>query len=184
MRIKGEMKTRRIWLNDIELHPEESQKIYNHSPDGFNWGYGGSGPAQLALAILLECYNARTAQKHYQDFKRDIICGLPQTDFEKAIDIDKWLNEQCEKELGSKGKYYYQIGKLYEVDEMLLKLKAFTECEANDGQEICAGCPGKLMFGSGPTKLIKCGWGYSKYTHDYFPVYKRFNLEGQDEKDK
>jgi hypothetical protein len=26
--------------------------LFNHSPDGFEWGYSGSGPAQLALAIL------------------------------------------------------------------------------------------------------------------------------------
>lgn len=26
--------------------------LANHSPDGFEYGYGGSGPAQLALAIL------------------------------------------------------------------------------------------------------------------------------------
>jgi hypothetical protein len=26
--------------------------LFNHSPNGFEWGYGGSGPAQLALAIL------------------------------------------------------------------------------------------------------------------------------------
>lgn len=26
--------------------------LWNHSPTGFNWGYGGSGPAQLALALL------------------------------------------------------------------------------------------------------------------------------------
>lgn len=25
-----------------------------HSPDGFEWGYGGSGPADLALAILCD----------------------------------------------------------------------------------------------------------------------------------
>lgn len=28
--------------------------LFNHSPDGFAWGYGGSGPAQLALAILAD----------------------------------------------------------------------------------------------------------------------------------
>lgn len=28
--------------------------IYNHSPTGFEWGYSGSGPAQLALAILAD----------------------------------------------------------------------------------------------------------------------------------
>ncbi len=28
--------------------------LYNHSPDGFAWGYGGSGPAQLALALAAD----------------------------------------------------------------------------------------------------------------------------------
>lgn len=27
--------------------------IANHSPDGFNWGYNGSGATQLALALLV-----------------------------------------------------------------------------------------------------------------------------------
>jgi len=26
--------------------------LFNHSPDGFEWSYSGSGPAQTALAIL------------------------------------------------------------------------------------------------------------------------------------
>ncbi len=29
-------------------------EIRNHSPSGFEWGYGGSGPAQLALALLAD----------------------------------------------------------------------------------------------------------------------------------
>ena len=29
--------------------------LRNHSPTGFAWGYGGSGPSQLALAILFFC---------------------------------------------------------------------------------------------------------------------------------
>jgi hypothetical protein len=29
-------------------------QIRNHSPTGFEWGYNGSGPAQLALAILAD----------------------------------------------------------------------------------------------------------------------------------
>jgi hypothetical protein len=28
--------------------------LYNHSPDGFEYGYAGSGPAQLALALLAD----------------------------------------------------------------------------------------------------------------------------------
>lgn len=26
--------------------------LVDHSPDGFSWGYAGSGPSQLALALL------------------------------------------------------------------------------------------------------------------------------------
>lgn len=28
--------------------------VFNHSPSGFEWGYFGSGPAQLALALLYD----------------------------------------------------------------------------------------------------------------------------------
>ena len=33
------------------LDPVPSQAVCNHSRAGFAWGYGGSGPAQLALVI-------------------------------------------------------------------------------------------------------------------------------------
>lgn len=37
--IKGLWKTKQIFINGKELLPKESQKICNHSPDGFNWSY-------------------------------------------------------------------------------------------------------------------------------------------------
>lgn len=48
------------------LKADKSQKVSNHSPDGFNWGYGGSGPAQLALALLLEEVDTDTVKQLYQ----------------------------------------------------------------------------------------------------------------------
>ena len=50
--------------------------LVNHSPDGFAWGYTGSGPAQLALAILAGNTDAETALTHYQRFKEDVIGKL------------------------------------------------------------------------------------------------------------
>lgn len=51
--------------------------IRNHSPDGCNWGYSGSGPAQLALAVLAEYTgSARFASKYYQVFKFEVIAGV------------------------------------------------------------------------------------------------------------
>lgn len=37
-------------------------ELYNHSPNGFEWGYGGSGPAQLALAILADHLATKAAE--------------------------------------------------------------------------------------------------------------------------
>lgn len=85
MKLKGNWKTRRVWLDGEELFPKESQKVYNHSPDGFNWGYGGSGPSQLALAILLKFFPKEIASAQYQKFKWDVIAALPQSDFEVIL---------------------------------------------------------------------------------------------------
>lgn len=51
--------------------------LENHSPTGFSWGYGGSGPAQLALALLADAIDDNTARRHYQEFKSGIIARLP-----------------------------------------------------------------------------------------------------------
>lgn len=77
------------------LTPEESLKLRNHSPTGFAWGYMGSGPAQLALAILYRhTGNAEVSLKHYQDFKREVIAGWVTTeDVDIELDIDAWIAE-------------------------------------------------------------------------------------------
>jgi hypothetical protein len=82
--LKGIASTREVYLDGEYLDPAPSQKVRNHSPDGFNWGYGGSGPAQLALAIMLKLTGKPNG---YQNFKFRIIAGLPQnTDFEIQFD--------------------------------------------------------------------------------------------------
>lgn len=90
--ITGRSETHQVWLNNEELFPNKSQEIYNHSPDGFNWGYEGSGPAQLALAIMLELTTKEKAVKYYQDFKRRYLSMTHQNhDFIMIIDFDNWL---------------------------------------------------------------------------------------------
>ena len=50
--------------------------LVNHSPDGFSWGYHGSGPAQLALAICADLVGDNTAIEIYQDFKVRVVANL------------------------------------------------------------------------------------------------------------
>jgi hypothetical protein len=55
--------------------------LANHSPDGFAWGYGGSGPAQLALAILADALNdGERAVRLHQDYKWRVIGRLAQNE--------------------------------------------------------------------------------------------------------
>jgi hypothetical protein len=52
--------------------------LWNHSPTGFEWGYAGSGPAQLALALLADCLSDdQEAVEWHQDFKSAAVAGLP-----------------------------------------------------------------------------------------------------------
>ena len=51
--------------------------LYNHSPTGFEWGYGGSGPAQLALAILADHLNDDEAAFNlHQRFKWAVVAAF------------------------------------------------------------------------------------------------------------
>src|SRR5262249_47817253 len=51
--------------------------LFNHSPTGFEWGYGGSGPAQLALAILADALgNDLDAMRLHQRYKFKVIDQL------------------------------------------------------------------------------------------------------------
>jgi hypothetical protein len=51
--------------------------LANHSPDGYEWGYEGSGPAQLALALCADVLDDDVrALRVYQRVKRRIIAPL------------------------------------------------------------------------------------------------------------
>lgn len=65
----------------------------NHSPDGFAWGYGGSGPAQLAYAILFDVTNdADKSQQFYQDYKWAVVARLPRKPWTiTAASVNEWL---------------------------------------------------------------------------------------------
>jgi len=53
------------------------RRITRHSPDGFEWGYGGSGPADFALNILSVFIGQRLAENLYMDFKFEIVASIP-----------------------------------------------------------------------------------------------------------
>jgi len=76
-----------------------------HSPDGFEWNYGGSGPAQLALAILANhLSDDRRALDLYQRFKWAVIAGLPRRGWTlTSQEIDQALHTIREQEVVAGG---------------------------------------------------------------------------------
>lgn len=83
----------RVYVNGMELNPR--LHIRNHSPTGFNWGYGGSGPAQLALAMLAEVAGDQVAERWYQEFKFARIAGIIDSNWRITdAEIMAWLKER------------------------------------------------------------------------------------------
>jgi len=85
-RYKGEVDGT-VWVegyrnNRRTLHPLRPRlDLRNHSPTGFNWGYGGSGPAQLALALCADALgDDAMALAVYQRFKFKIVGRLPRNE--------------------------------------------------------------------------------------------------------
>ena len=71
--------------------------LSNHSPTGLEWGYLGSGPAQLALAILADATgNDQLALRWHQKFKLDKIAGLDRDTpwIITADEVRRWTAKQ------------------------------------------------------------------------------------------
>lgn len=66
-----------------------------HSPTGLSWGYGGSGPADLARSILADYLGETPNPALYQKFKWDFIAPIKTPEF--VIDstmISIWLEKR------------------------------------------------------------------------------------------
>ena len=90
--------------------------VVQHSPDGFEFGYGGSGPSDLALNCCqlylnmtgyqgqqTECYDGKcwsVAFVLHQDFKRAFIASAPKTGTRIPFErIDAWFKSHITSEL-------------------------------------------------------------------------------------
>ncbi|MHB1826781.1 MAG: DUF6166 domain-containing protein [Steroidobacteraceae bacterium] len=98
----------RVWREADGALQASVAHLAHHSPSGFECGYGGSGPADLALSILAAFVPARAdgpterlykgarcsrfAWMHHQRFKWDLIATLPKEGgVLSAADIREWI---------------------------------------------------------------------------------------------
>lgn len=63
----------------VTVNGRPLEHVVLHSPTGFSWGYGGSGPADLALSILADYTGDLVlAQQLHQQLKWDVVSRWPQ----------------------------------------------------------------------------------------------------------
>lgn len=80
-------------------------RYVSHSPDGFNWGYLGSGPSDLSLNILYDYFiryytliedekRKELSYQFHQQFKVDFISQFKDNWELTDSQISKWLIEK------------------------------------------------------------------------------------------
>lgn len=75
-----------VTVDGRDLDPR--YELANHSPGGFEWGYYGSGPSQLALAILTDLVGDALGRAHYQKFKDKYIATIKGDYWTLTLDPD------------------------------------------------------------------------------------------------
>jgi hypothetical protein len=118
--------------------------IINHSPTGFAWGYSGSGPAQLALAILADYFEcAQAARALHQHFKFAAIAGIREkhwsmTEVDLVIALHKisrcrpWLERMAIFDKGPTVQIVDHYAEHAGGTGTLLAVIPHDDCEVND----------------------------------------------------
>lgn len=75
--------------------------VMRHSPDGFEWGYDGSGPTELARCLLIDLLGVEDVHGElsvsYHDFRSDVIARLPRDEYGlawelRADQVQAWID--------------------------------------------------------------------------------------------
>lgn len=93
IRLRPELETG----SDVKVTVEEGKEetmlrhhIY-HSPTGFCWGYGGSGPSDLARSILWDFLGKEPPVELYQAFKWEFVAKWVEKWQISSADIKTWM---------------------------------------------------------------------------------------------
>jgi hypothetical protein len=88
-----------VWVEEDGVRSPLKHLVFL-SPTGMEWGYGGSGPADLAMSLIADAapeyaYEGQRPAVDpgiYMGFKRDIVIFLPRDGWRiSAQDIRRWI---------------------------------------------------------------------------------------------
>lgn len=101
----------RVWVVEGETRRPLTHYPY-HSPDGYEWEYGGSGPSDLALAILADLFGEEPTREKIEGpegwglgswrlhipFKQEVVACLPYRGWcLGASDVEAWAVGKLEE---------------------------------------------------------------------------------------
>ena len=76
----------------VTVNGEPLKHHVYHSPTGFNWSYGGSGPADLARSILWDHLGKEPSPAWYQEFKRAFVATWGDEWQISSLEIQDWID--------------------------------------------------------------------------------------------
>ena len=85
-----------VTVNGAPVDPRLDLRTY--SEQGFEWGYDGAGPRQLALAIVADHFtDSQTALMHHEKFLLNFVAGMRDDQWTLSSgDVDSALNDVVE----------------------------------------------------------------------------------------
>jgi len=93
-----------------------------HSPTGYEWGYAGSGPADLALSILWDFLGEEPSRPLYMDFKDQFVAGWKDKWEITSAEIRRWIQLRIgAKNVTEKKTPYFELVELQGKIENLIK---------------------------------------------------------------
>lgn len=119
--------------------------LANHSPTGFEFGYGGSGPAQLSLALLADALgDDDEALNWYQYFKEKVVAHM---DGEEWSMTDEQVREHVEslRERHPDRAKEFEEGRPFRLWDR--HIRGCATCKKAENGEAPDWCPeGKRLF--------------------------------------
>lgn len=79
-----------VTYGEVEL--PSRYNLFSQSKDGFDWGYNGSGPLQLAFSILYQLSDETFAKENASKFSAQVVRTLESRDWIlNATDVLTWI---------------------------------------------------------------------------------------------
>jgi len=82
-----------VYFNDMELDPRFD--IFNLTRDGFDWGYNGTAPMQLSVAMLAKTTSIKNAKRYKTQFMLEKLVKLPNNRWVISMsEVKAWLKQK------------------------------------------------------------------------------------------